>query len=143
MPDRLNELLRQRALIQEHLSWLDRQIIAESDGISPLASPASTADHPEAGKQPLVSTPLPFDNEGLAQVAVAQNEQVAEAIMADYKKDPERQRSDIKRGCFLYFIGALAFVSLVVFLFYFFYSRRHALEREQHTLGSPSGLESH
>jgi len=64
------------------------------------------------------------------------------AILADYKKDPRRQQSDIKRGCFLYFLGALAFVSLVVFLFYFFYSRRHVLEREHPTLGSTTGLES-
>jgi hypothetical protein len=141
MPDRLNELLRQRALIQDHLSWLDRQIISESDGISPLASPTTVSGQSEGGKQPLVSTPLPFAPAGLPDPAQSNHE--ADAILADYKKDPRRQQSDIKRGCFLYFLGALAFVSLVVFLFYFFYSRRHALEREHQPLGSPAGLESH
>ena len=140
MPDRLNELLRQRALIQEHLSWLDRQIITESDGISPLASRSTTSGQSAAGKQLLVSTLLPFTPAGLPDPAQSNHE--ADAILADYKKDPQRQQTDVKRGCFLYFLGALAFVSLVVFLFYFFYSRRHALEREHQTLGSTTGLES-
>jgi hypothetical protein len=141
MPDRLNELLRQRALIQEHLSWLDRQIIAESDGISPLSPPSTSPGPSEGGKQPLVTTPLPFAPAGLPGSPPSDHE--GDAILEDYKKDSHRQQSDIKRGCFLYFLGALAFVSLVVFLFYFFYSRRHALEREHQTLGSTHGLESH
>jgi len=141
MSDRLNELLRQRAIIQEHLTWLDRQIIAESDGISPLAPTPTALSELENGQGQFMPAPPVFTPASM--VEATRTEKEAEAILADYKKDSQRQQSDIKRGCFLYFLGALAFVSLVTFLFYFFYSRRHALEREHQTLGSISGLESH
>jgi hypothetical protein len=142
MSDRLNELLRQRTIIQEHLTWLDRQIIAESDGISPLAPTPSALNDLEKGGVPFMPPPPPTLT-STPTVEATKTEQAAEAILADYKKDPLRQQSDIKRGCLLYFISALAFVSLVTILFYFLYSRRHAQEREHQSVRSPSGLNSH
>src|SRR3954470_22363220 len=57
MPDRLAELRRQRALIAEHLAWLDRQI-AEAGGSSvPAAQPALQPTPTPA--TPLGPTPLP------------------------------------------------------------------------------------
>src|SRR5690349_2525236 len=49
-PDRLQQLLRQRALLQEHLAWLDREIAAASEGTPPPA-PTPIA---RATQQPLV-----------------------------------------------------------------------------------------
>src|SRR6478672_3124092 len=43
MSDRLSELLRQRALVQEHLAWLDRQIADASMAVLPPLSGSGVA----------------------------------------------------------------------------------------------------
>ncbi|MFW6217715.1 MAG: hypothetical protein ACOC4K_01845, partial [Verrucomicrobiota bacterium] len=49
MDDELQELKRQRALIQRHLDWLDRRIAAAAGGD---ASPAPSAQPPEPPEPP-------------------------------------------------------------------------------------------
>jgi len=135
MPDRLAELRRQRALIQEHLSWLDKQIAEAGDKTPPLpaapgASPtASTAPVPapdataagvvaaalkasaSAGTASSVTPLVPTD---APEVAAA-----AEAILEEYRSDPVSLKTDVRKGCFLYFFGALALVALGVAVLWF------------------------
>jgi hypothetical protein len=47
MADRLKDLQRQRALVQEQLAWLEREIARESGGLPP-ATAAPTAPIPDA-----------------------------------------------------------------------------------------------
>ncbi len=105
MSDRLTELRRQRALAQEQLAWLDREIARESGAAQPPASPA-----------PPTSAPRPMVNTATAETD-------AEALLAQYKSDPKNLHSDVKRGCFLYFFAAFALVALGLLAFYFLRSR--------------------
>ena len=106
MSERLKDLQRQRALAQEQLAWLDREIARETGAPVP-PPPASAA--PATGVKPLPSS---------IQPAVPSNVD-ADAIIAQYK-DPGRSiHSETKRGCFLYFFAALAAVALGVTAFWF------------------------
>jgi len=129
MSDRLEELLRQRAAIQAHLAWLDREIAETAERLSPSIPP------PAAPAKIVSSTkPEPKPEE---EPSVAESNAQAERIMADYKQDVGRQQSDIKRGCFLYLASAFAVLAIFLLLFYFFHTRRQPIEHEPQT--HPSG----
>ena len=125
MSDRLEELLRQRAAIQAHLAWLDREIAETAERLSPSNPPPATASK--------VATPVLPELKPEAEPSAAESNAQAERIMADYKQDVGRQQSDVKRGCFLYLASAFAVLVIFLLLFYFFYTRRHSIEREQQT----------
>ena len=55
MSDRLSQLLRQRALLQEHLTWLDREIAAETEKSAPTLAPA----HSEGNRAAAPAPPAP------------------------------------------------------------------------------------
>lgn len=96
MADRLEELRRQRALLQQHLDWLDAEIAQVEPGAKPPESPrVSLAPAPAA---PL-GRPLPAD---------------AEAILSQYRSDPGHVRQDVRKGCLLYFAGAMLLLGLGV-----------------------------
>jgi len=106
MSDRLNDLQRQRALAQEQLAWLDREIAREA-GLAAPVTPAAPA-----------STPAPVP----APTVTATNAQIAteaEAILAQYKRDPADLEKNVKRGCYLYFFAAIGLVGLGVLVLYF------------------------
>jgi len=125
MPDRLQELRRQRALVADHLAWLDREIAAD---------PAATAPGPGA---PSPAAPVPVvppvrlpaslpaqpsvagENSPVEAVVAAE----ADAILEDYRVAPDELKTDVKKGCFLYFFAALAFVALGVVVLYFLFQR--------------------
>ena len=135
MSDRLNELRRQRELVEEHLAWLDREIAAASGlKTAPTATPSPAAPAPATpvAAPPALPTPV------LATPAVAKPaappanasmpdappvEAVAESILADYRVKPDSMKSDVKKGCVLYFFAALAFVAAVVVGLYFLFQR--------------------
>ena len=94
MSDRLKDLQRQRALAQEQLAWLDREITRES-GTPPPSIPA-----PPAGRPVLA-------------------EADAEALLAQYRTDPQALQRGVKRGCFLYFFAAFGLLLLGILAFYF------------------------
>ena len=101
MSDRLTELQRQRALAQEQLAWLDREIARETGAATPApTSPAATAATPPTA--------------GLVHA-----EADAEALLAQYRSDPQALHGDVKRGCFLYFIAAFGLLALGLLAFYF------------------------
>ncbi len=103
MSDRLQELLRQKALLDEHAAWLERQIAAER---------ARTGEVPPAA--PNLSTPA------APQSAMTD----AEALLGQYRSNPQSLQQEVKRGCFLYFFGALALLGLTVLAVYFAYRSR-------------------
>ena len=104
MSDRLKDLQRQRALAQEQLAWLDREIARETGAqVPPPPAPIT----PAAGLQPAM--PSSAD---------------ADAIIARYQDPGRSVHSETKRGCFLYFFVALGAVALGVIAFWFLRYRR-------------------
>src|SRR5205823_1835191 len=120
------ELRRQRALIAEHLAWLDRQI-AEAGGMAtPAAQPA-----PQATPTPLAPpgpTPLPkVETAGVvaaalkASVAAATNPPEspevaakANAILDEYRTPEASLKTDVRKGCMLYFAAAMGLLAIGV-----------------------------
>src|SRR5690349_14599171 len=112
MPDRLAELRRQRALIAEHLAWLDRQIAEASgnrstgDGPStplatafPAAAPASPVPTAEAAavvaaalKAKAASGPAP--ESPIVEAAAA-------TILDEYRQPEAALKTDVRKGCIL------------------------------------------
>ncbi len=131
MPDRLAELRRQRALVAEHLAWLDREIVAREQSaatlhqptLSPAAAPtvadnagpltAVTAlDSPEIPKAP----ETPDASRILAEldtIKAPKPATAAETIAPELRSEhhPADIKDDVRRGCFLYLaIGVLLVV---------------------------------
>ena len=105
MPDdRLKDLQRQRALALEQLAWLDREIATQSGQSAPAPAPAWPAPVAPAATPP----PSP------ARTAAA-----AEEILSRYQNDEQSVKSNVKRGCFLYFFLAFAVVGLAVLALYY------------------------
>jgi len=97
MSDRLADLQRQRALAQEQLAWLDREIARETRQLPAAVSAAS---------KPLAS---------------AAKARTADEIIAQYQQNPLTTEKDVKKGCYLYFacaLGAVVLFALGVYLFY-------------------------
>jgi hypothetical protein len=109
-PDRLAELQRQRALIQQHLAWLDREIAAAER--RPIAAPS---DAPQALPSPAVPSALPAGRDA----TTAELEAEAEAVMAEYRLSSTDVQRDVRRGCFIYAAaGFLLFVAVVAGLYF-------------------------
>ena len=125
MPDRLQELRRQRALVADHLAWLDEEIAATSGATAPAPSAPSPAVPVPAVLQVKLPASLPaqpsaaVENSPVAAAVAAQ----ADAILEDYRVAPDALKTDVKKGCFLYFFAALAFVALAVVVLYFLFQR--------------------
>jgi hypothetical protein len=107
--DRLAELKRQRALLQEHVAWLDREITAEQIKTSQPANVAAPAPQPSPAA---AANPAPSATPD------------ADALIGQYSSSPESLQSDVRKGCFLYFaIASIALIALVTVL-YFTLSRK-------------------
>jgi len=106
MTDRLQELLRQRALLQEHLTWLNREIAA-AEGIPSLPTPV---DKPTKCVAP---TTLP----------AVKSSAEAERILGEFKKDANAMKTDTRHGCLIMFAVAMGFFALAVLVGYYFYAR--------------------
>jgi hypothetical protein len=129
MADRLNELLRQRALLQQHVAWLDAEIAAAADpsGAAPAATPVTApstppsppANAPLAGPDPAHRPSAPPPPAAPAIGAVS-----PDAILEEYRSAPGTLQQDVRKGCFLYFAAALALLGLGVTVLYFAISSR-------------------
>jgi len=97
MSDRLSDLQRQRALAQEQLAWLDREIARES---AALGKTAGTPQVPQAAMPPVKQEPLVS----------------ADELIRQYQEGGRSIQSEVKRGCFIYFFAAFALVGLAVVL---------------------------
>jgi hypothetical protein len=114
MSDRLTELQRQRALAQEQLAWLDREIARESGQALPAAST------PERGP---AATPRSATAGRVADDAAAR---AAEEILAQYQQPGPTLEKNVKRGCYIYFFLALAALGIFAtgaYLLYVNYKR--------------------
>ncbi len=94
MSDRLQELLRQKALLQEHSAWLDREIAAEMGRTPPAPSPA-----PEPASAARTAAPSTAE---------------ADAILDQYRGSAQSIHQQVKRGCLLYLAVAFALVAASV-----------------------------
>jgi hypothetical protein len=106
MSDRLQELLRQRALIEDQLAWINREIAASQE-VPPLPTRANGLT------QTVPATPTPSVG--------ASNE--AEKILGEFKKDTSIVQTDARRGCLLIFSIAMGLFVLAVIVGYYFYGR--------------------
>lgn len=117
-PDRLAELRRQRALVAQHLAWIDSELIAAGAGQPPAPSSPDTVSTPDA------TPPLPPTAEGNENPAVALANKKADEIIELYRATEALDPSSTKRGCLL-LIGAMFALGGVVLLaiYYFGYAR--------------------
>ena len=114
MPDRLQELLRQRALIQEHLAWIEREIDSARGGVPPLPRNSS----PEIPAK--LSSAIP-SQANLA--APADSNLDVENIISRFRKDPGALKTDTRRGCLVFFGIAMALLCLGAIFAYWLYAR--------------------
>ncbi len=119
MSDRLKELQRHRAMLQEHLAWLDREIAALGE-TKPSALPPSegapVSFTPPPARAPLAVPPPP--SRATSPAAQLASAKAAEEIMARYQTETQSVQSKTRLGCFIYFFLALGMVALVVLIFY-------------------------
>jgi hypothetical protein len=109
MSDRPAELRRQRALIAEHLAWLDREIARAT----PAASPAPDSPAPTTPPLPSAPAPLPPPPE-LKNLE-------ADAILDRYRTEERSLKDDVRKGCFLYCAAAVVLLALGVAAIYIAY----------------------
>lgn len=95
MPDRLDDLRRQRELVRQHLAWLDAEIARDR---SPAGVPTSD------------SAPLPE----AAPRAAAAPADAADTLLARYQAEAGQDSRRVKLGCWIVFFAA--FASLAVFV---------------------------
>lgn len=106
--------------MQEHLAWLGREIAKASNS----ASPALTA-LPILKPPPLLAPSIPAPPTTVRRLPLAASAPViapaadaraddADEILEQYRVAPAALQTDIRKGCLLYFIGALVFVGGVV-----------------------------
>lgn len=125
MSNRLPELLRQRALLQEHLAWLDREIAAEQGSAAPAPVPSplpfSTAGTSLRDVRP--STPTTNLTSAATPPPLPQLPADVEKIVAQYRRDPGSLTQDTRRGCLIIFWIGLAATLLICGLVYWLYGR--------------------
>jgi len=104
--DRLQELHRQRGLVQEHLAWIDREIAALSgETVRPGVAPA----------------PLP----AASPVSPPDGDPETEALLETYRTESRSSLASARRGCFILFFVALALFGLAVAGLYFYTRSLH------------------
>ena len=100
MPDRLDELQRQRDLVREHLAWLEREIASargeRNAAPAPPAAPISPAAPTEAAP---ANRPAAVD---------------ADELLAQYRSQTQDLRADVRKGCFLYFTAGFLGLGLLI-----------------------------
>lgn len=93
--DRLAELRRQRALVQQHLAWLDEEIAAAEGAATRPAAPMAPSRARET---------VPAD---------------ADALLARFADEERLSPRKLKLGCWLAFLIALAAFAGAIALWYF------------------------
>lgn len=109
MQDRLAELRRQRALVAEHLAWLDREIAAVPAVVPAVPAQPTPAPAPASAAIP-IGNPLPAASQPEPSAATP-----ADALPLPEAK-PAEIKDDVRRGCLLYFALASLFAITVIAL---------------------------
>jgi hypothetical protein len=107
MPDRLQELLQQRALIKEHLAWLESEIAAASGNPS-AAVPAEA----ERAERPLTPRVLPLPARLPVTAAIRRDDDDAQILLEKLAAEDQEKKPPGKAGCWLVFAGVLTVLSL-------------------------------
>jgi hypothetical protein len=126
MPDRLEELRRQRALVQQHLDWLDREIAAEAEKTDQETAGARIATLGAAAVPKTFSPPSASAITATTPAAHAVTPAAgpdADTILEKYRVAPTALHNDVRKGCLLYFAVALALFFAGVIILYFVLSR--------------------
>ena len=119
MPDRLAEIRRQRALVAEHLAWLDREIAAAAPASAAPVAPTAPAvvPAPIAPLDPAAILAAATAAKPAAQISAAPSieDDIAEKHLP--RRQPDSIQQDVRRGCLLYFaIAALLVIGLCALL---------------------------
>jgi hypothetical protein len=104
--ERLQELRRQRALVQEQLAFLDREIATASGQAKPTA-PAAQIPPPMSAAPP------------------AESGEVSEVIKA-FEAESRSNPANAKWGCIWTFVAALVLFALCMLAFYHYVSVHHS-----------------
>ena len=105
MSDRLKDLQRQRALAQEQVAWLDREIARETGAVSvPASAPAPT---------PLAASP-----------AAPAPTSPADELIERYAEKEKPVHDQVKQGCLLYLGIAFGLVGLGVLALFLYHQMK-------------------
>lgn len=122
MADRLAELARQRALLSEHLTWLDGEIADETvkrlipKPLDPAATAIdSSAPPPSAPATATTPTDAAVHPVPISRAAVPEPAE----ILDQFRVAPSAVKQDVRKGCLLYFAAAFVLLGLVVAILYF------------------------
>jgi hypothetical protein len=123
MADRLQELLQQRALIKEHLAWLEGEIAAASGRPLEATRPASPAASPaQPAPSPSPSTPVTAVKIATAPVVTGPRlHDDEDSLIAKLAAEEKSAPVPTKKGCWIFFwvtllvIGAAAWALLLFF----------------------------
>ena len=106
MSDRLTELQRQRALMQEQMAKLEQEI-------------ATTAKSPSAESAPITAAPT------VTPVPASTADQEANDIIAKFGTESNNPVQSARRGCLIVFGLVLTLLALGVYGLYLFSRSRH------------------
>ena len=127
MSQRLENLKRQKQLIEEHLRWIDAEIVAET-GVS-WQSEQPDAPQKAASIAPFPATPIKEEPKPEVQVPVAAAmekepeesiDDLSDQLISQYGHVSARREMDPRLSLVLFFGGLLGFIGLVIFIFYWF-----------------------
>lgn len=127
MADRLQELLQQRALIKEHLAWLEGEISAAAGRPMEIGEPLPPTRAVPEKRAPLAAAPLPVPmaRAGIPLPAAPVSRPVpdeTDALIAQLATEEEKRSVPDKKGCWIFFCLLIAAAGLL-FLgsVYYFY----------------------
>ncbi|MCH8473867.1 MAG: hypothetical protein LAT55_01400 [Opitutales bacterium] len=152
-PERRQELERQRAIIQEHLAWLDREIArteaaASSKGTPSSPPPQSSDLTPENQSPPSPAETPPQQKEETLPLVTAGQDELADAFAEELLPegiDTERRtaaeiQKEIRGGCFFY-CALLVLASLLFYgILHFVFVTSAPDEEEDHPPSEPSSF---
>jgi len=104
--DRLQELRRQRALVQEQLAFLDREIASASGEAKPAMPAAQIPAPASAAPSQLASPPAESGD--------------VDKLFKSFEEESHSNPADAKRGCIWTFVAALVLLALCLFAFYLY-----------------------
>jgi cell division protein FtsN len=117
MNSRLARLREQRDLILKHLQWIDQEIAVEDSTESPKKPEVPASDQPKPVESPTTDViPAP------APTPIASGEMPVPALDPSDEGNVQSLKSDVRKGCLLYFGLAWVLLAAAVAIVYLAYS---------------------
>lgn len=129
MADRLQELLQQRALIKEHLEWLDAEIAASSgrstaNPLPPVPRATPSAAAAPASREFPVPTARPAVPPRGQTATIRAEPDDADVLIAKLAAEEKNQvRAPSKTGCWMVFAASLLLLVGGMFAAWYFFLR--------------------